>query len=96
MESLNQAAEHLRRLGLEVTVDADGLSAVGGRVESYPILSEGDAFEFWANVRFVSDTWIVRHRQARVHPDRATSLVKAIALVAALFDDYRERAANRL
>ena len=98
MESLDQAAQHLRQLGLEVTVDERGLSAVGGRVASYPILGdvEGDSFEFWSQVRFVSGAWIVYHRQADARPDRATSLAKAVALVTALFDTYKERAAKRL
>ena len=96
IESLAQAAEHLRQLGLEVTVGEDSLSAMGGRVKSHPMLDEtdGDSFEFWSNVRFVSNTWIVRH-QARARPDRATSLANAVALITALFEDYKQRAAKR-
>lgn len=98
MEALDQAANHLRELGLEVTIVENGLSAVGGRTEPYPVLDETEedaAVEFWADVKLVSDTWIVRHRQARTRPDRATSLAKAVALVAALFDEYSERKRRR-
>ena len=96
MESLDLAAQHLRQLGLEVTVNKNRLSAVGGRVKSYPTLGEAeeDVFEFWSDVRFMSGTWIVSH-QAHGRPDRATSLAKAIALVTALFEDYKEKAAKR-
>jgi len=92
MESLNQAAEQLRQLGLEVTLSERGLSVAAGPAPPYPTLDmQGQSYEFWSSVRFVSNTWIVYHREASAGPDRASSLAKAVALVTALFDDYKTK-----